>query len=185
MVDSSTNLIKTATRKQVAALRESRLDDNSKFCIEMQKFREVYGHKVVDVEKEPCMHFNYNILIHAYKQLAQEWGNLYKISRNNYALHELFAEQVITPMLEHLPGYDICVVKQGLYDVINNEAAVARLAYEDGGCAPYVGCCKHQAGGGREGGPSLFGKLMSNRNIKLMEQMQPVTEQPQSRCVLS
>jgi hypothetical protein len=155
------------------------------------------------------MHYNYASLKHAFELL--DWGNLYKASNDNYGKISLVWRQLIGFEMRRLPGIDRCVMAQGLYYVIEETAAVARTyTFKNGVAAAATfpvtvaddsidgvgGDFSVNIFGGRVFGASgrdgivggrvtrTFGKLMSNKNFKLAELMQPDPTHQPSRCVI-
>jgi hypothetical protein len=203
-------LIKKATPEQVKALLNKDITDKNDLCNALIQFRKDWAPRVIT---KPCMHYNYASLKHAFELLDREWDNLYKANNDNYNKIDLVWKQLIGFEMRRLPGIDRCVMAQGLYYVIEEKKAVARTyTFTNGGAAATFpitvaddsidglggdfavhmnGGVGYGVGRGRGEGYVLqcvwgsgFGILMSNKNFKLAELMQPDPSHQPSRCVL-
>lgn len=79
----------------------------------MIEFRQHHAPRVIT---EPCIHYNYASLQHAYVIFDQEWDNLLRASGNNYNKIRLVGRQLIAFQLRRLPGVDRCKTAQGLFN---------------------------------------------------------------------
>ena len=200
-------LIKKATPEQVKALLNKDMTGDNELCEALSKFRKDWAPKVLT---KPCMHYNYASLQHAFELLDREWDNLYKASNDNYDKIRLVWRQLIGFEMRRLPGIDRCVMAQGLYYVIDKKEVVGRsYALRGTGVAgsfpvtttddsidglggdfsvDIFGRGSRTAWTRYRGGPakpaSRVGKLMSNKNFKLAELMQPDPTHLPSWCVI-
>lgn len=198
-------LIKKATPEQVKALLNKDMTGDNELCKALSPFRKDWAPKVLT---KPCMHYNYASLQHAFELLDREWDNLYKASNDNYDKIRLVWRQLIGFEMRRLPGIDRCVMAQGLYYVIDKKEVVGRSyalrGSEGAGSFPVTTTDDSIDGLGgdfavdifgarhapdwhnaaREWAHGGFGKLMSNKNFKLAELMQPAPTHQPSRCVI-
>ena len=197
-------LIKKATPEQVKALLNKDMTGDNELCKALSQFRKDWAPKVLT---KPCMHYNYASLQHAFELLDREWDNLYKASNDNYDKIRLVWRQLIGFEMRRLPGIDRCVMAQGLYYVIDEKEVVGRsYALRGAGVAgsfPVTTADDSIDGLGGDFSVDifgraiagtgvlvsgraavLFGKLMSNKNFKLAELMQPAPTHQPSRCVI-
>ena len=123
-------LVKKATPKQVTALLNKEMTGTDDLCKAFIQFRKDWAPKVLT---KPCMHYNYASLKHAFKLLDREWGNLYKVSNDNYDKINLVWRQLIGFEMRRLPGIDRCVMAQGLEFVIGDKVPVDRTYTLKGG----------------------------------------------------
>jgi hypothetical protein len=197
-------LIKKATPEQVTALLNKDMTGDNELCKALSQFRKDWAPKVLT---KPCMHYNYASLQHAFELLDREWANLYKASNDNYDKLHLVWRQLIGFEMRRLPGIDRCVMAQGLYYVIDKKESVGRsyTLRDTAGATTFPVTITDDSIGGLGGDfavdtfgePELvgvragarapgrvFGKLMSNKNFKLAELMQPAPTCQPSRCVI-
>jgi hypothetical protein len=200
-------LIKKTTPEQVRALLNKDMTGTDDLCKAFIQFRKDWAPKVLT---KPCMHYNYASLKHAFELLDREWDNLYTASNNNYDMINLVWRQLIGFEMRRLPGIDRCVMAQGLYYVIEDNAPVARTytfknAGAGGATFPVTEADDSVAGLGDDyaidttvavfrwlvgarvvciAALQEVGKLMSNKNFKLAELMQPDPTQQPRRCVI-
>jgi len=194
-------LIKKATPEQVTALLNKDMTGDNELCKALSQFRKDWAPKVLT---KPCMHYNYASLQHAFELLDREWDNLYKAGNDNFDKIRLVWRQLIGFEMRRLPGIDRCVMAQGLYYVIDEKEVVSRsYALREAGMAgsfpvtvtddsidglggdfslDIFGCGASR--GDRRSVSAPFGKLMSNKNFKLAELMQPAPTQQPSRCII-
>lgn len=196
-------LIKKATPEQVRALLNKDMTDENDLCNALIQFRKDWAPKILT---KPCMHYNYASLKNAFELLNREWNNLLNAGRY-YDRLNLFWRQLIGFEMRRLPGIDRCVMAQGIRDVIEGEAAVARtytfinseaahatfpITVADSSIYGLGGDFAITTYGDMEGDASgapvfirLLGKFMSNKNFNLAELMRPdLTHQP-SGCVIT
>ena len=198
-------LIKKATPEQVTALLKKDMTGEDDLCKALIQFRKVWAPRVIS---KPCMHYNYNSLKHAFELLDREWNNLYKASNNNFDKINLVWRQLIGFEMRRLPGIDRCVMAQGLYFVIERKEPVTRtytfriggtdVSFPETVADDSIDGLGGDFAAGDSGRPAdcppdaygwwlrsgSYGKLMSNKNIKLAELMQPDPTQQPSWCVL-
>lgn len=157
------------------------------------------------------MHYNYPTLIHAFELYDRKWNNLYRLSGNNYDKCDLVWRQVIGYLQRGLPAVDRFAFAQGLYDLVENKKPLVRqtnyqygedvfpdmassvssfsvLGFDfgiygrvrceawDGDVRAARGCTVVFAKG-----LLFYAKLMSSKNFKLAELMQPQPKQNQPR----
>ena len=116
-------LIKKASPEEINALLDKDTTGGSELCSVILQFRKDWAPRIVS---QPCMHYNYVSLKHAFELLEKEWSNLYKASGNNYDMINLVWRQLIGFEMRRLPGIDRCVMAQGIYYVIEQKEALAR-----------------------------------------------------------
>ena len=193
-------LIKKATPEQVKALLNKDMTDENDLCNALIQFRKDWAPRVLT---KPCMHYNYASLRHAFELLDSEWGNLRTASNDNDDKINLVWRQLIGFEMRRLPGIDRCVMAQGLFYVIDQKATVARTYTGGVMTFPVTGADDSIDGLGGDfavniygqamedprlalarAGLAWFGKLMSNKNFKLAELMQPDPTHQSSWCVI-
>lgn len=193
-------LIKEATPEQLTALLKKDMTGEDDLCKKLIQFRKDWAPRVLT---KPCMHYNYNSLKHAFELLDREWDNLYRASNNNYDMINLVWRQLIGFEMRRLPGIDRCVMAQGLYYVIDNKEPVARtytLRNVGATAATFPVTVADDSTDGLGGDFAInaairpvvpcrwaaprLEKLMSNKNFKLTELMQPDPTHQPSRCVI-
>ncbi|WP_131783229.1 hypothetical protein [Legionella gresilensis] len=116
-------LIKKASPEEITALLYKEPTDETELGRAMLKFRKDWSPRVI---RKPGMHYNYSSLNHAIKLLLDEWKTLYEASGNNDDKINLVWRQLIGFEMRRLPGIDRCVMAQGLYNVVEWGAAIAR-----------------------------------------------------------
>ena len=199
-------LIKKASDEDVTALLNKDMTRKSDLCDAFIKFRKDWAPRILT---QPCMHYNYASLQHAFELLDREWDDLYKTGGNNYDKVRLVWRQLIGFEMRRLPGIDRCVMAQGLYYVTEEQQDVARSYKfkESDGDFPVIAVDDSLAGLGGDfsvdmcggagrrqatvrerllvGAAGCFvGKLMSNKNFKLAELMQSQPVYQPTGCLI-
>ncbi|HDV5785708.1 TPA: hypothetical protein RJD83_002686 [Legionella pneumophila] len=119
-------LIKNATPAQVQSLLSKDMTGEDALCKAFIQFRKDWAPKVLT---EPCMHYNYASLNHAFKLINDEWSNLYKASNQNFDQINLVWRQLIGFEMRRLPGFDRCVMALGLDYIVKNTLKLPRTYY--------------------------------------------------------
>lgn len=195
-------LIKKATPGEISALLNKDMSGEGELCKAMIQFRRDWAPKALT---KPCMHYNYASLKHAFELLDREWYNLCKASNDNYNKVNLVWRQLIGFEMRRMPGIDRCVMAQGLHYVIEDKTPVARTyTLTNGGVLvptfPVTVADDSIDGLGGDFAINVFARrargtvgptrisllwgLMSNKNFKLAELMQPHPTHQPSWCVM-
>jgi hypothetical protein len=117
------DLIKQASAEDVTALLNKDMTRKSKLCEAIIRFRKDWAPRILT---QPCMHYNYASLQHAFELLDREWDHLYETGGNDYDKIDLVWRQLIGFEMRRMPGIDRCAMAQGLYDVIEMQQDGAR-----------------------------------------------------------
>ncbi len=199
------DLIKQASADDVTALLNNDMTRNGDLCKAIMTFRNEWQPRILT---EPCMHYNYASLQHAFTLLDREWDNLYETSGNDYDKIRLVWWKLIGFEMRRLPGIDRCVMAQGLHSVIKKQEVVARSYIFKGSDEAFpiivsddsvddpdsdfsfeilaVEALQHREGaaGCRKTWKDYFGELMSNKNVKLSKLMLSQQGHQPQRCII-
>jgi SAM-dependent methyltransferase len=125
-------VIKTASSQDVAELLKEPLagqNHNKTFKTKlheaMSKFRADWAPTVLT---EPCMHYNYQSLRHAFIILHSHFDQLCETDDWNDNKLLLVARQVIGFEMRRLPGIDRCLFAQGLHGSVKNNQPIERIS---------------------------------------------------------
>jgi len=106
------NLVKSASMDDVIALLNYDETHTSELGNALIQFKQDWQPKTIE---QSSMHYNYNSLHHAFKQLSMEWEELYRKSNYNFSKIHLVWRQIIGFEMRRLPGIDRCIMAQGIY----------------------------------------------------------------------
>ncbi|STX27954.1 Uncharacterised protein [Legionella beliardensis] len=123
-------LIKKAPPKEIMALLNKKATTETELGRTLLQFRKDWAPRVLN---EPCMHYNYASLMHAFEILDRERAELYKTSGNNYNKLDLVWRQLIGFEMRRLPGIDRCTMAQGIHYVIDKKDIARTYKFRGGG----------------------------------------------------